>query len=274
MKLPALASWLVFAIALLLATSSISTAAERPAIRPAKTIRLFNGKDLTNFYTWSKVSKHEDPRGVFTVQNGNLRISGEDYGAITTKDSYRDYHLIVEWNWGERAFPPRQDKARDSGILVHAVGEDGAYNGIWMQSIEAQIIEGGTGDFILVNGAGRPSLTVESRIATNGEHYWQKGQPPVTKDKGRFDWYGRDPEWKDVMGFRGSKDLDKPVGEWNRLEVICDGDSITNIVNGVVVNYGTGASQTEGKIQVQSEGAEILFRRIELRPLDPKRQKP
>ena len=51
------------------------------------------------------------------------------------------------------------------------------------------------------------------------------------------------------------------------MEVICDGDTITNIVNGNVVNVGTKSSLTEGKIQFQSEGAEIFFRKIEVRPL-------
>jgi Domain of Unknown Function (DUF1080) len=49
--------------------------------------------------------------------------------------------------------------------------------------------------------------------------------------------------------------------------VICDGDTITNIVNGYVVNAGTRSSPTEGKILFQSEGAEIVFRTIEVRPL-------
>ena len=62
-------------------------------------------------------------------------------------------------------------------------------------------------------------------------------------------------------------DVEKPPGEWNRMEVICDGDTITNIVNGFVVNVGTRSSVTQGKILFQSEGAEILFRTIEVRPL-------
>ena len=43
--------------------------------------------------------------------------------------------------------------------------------------------------------------------------------------------------------------------------------SITNIVNGYVVNVGTKSSLTEGKILFQSEGAEIFFRKIEVHPL-------
>jgi len=61
--------------------------------------------------------------------------------------------------------------------------------------------------------------------------------------------------------------VEKPPGEWDRIEVICDGDTITNIVNGSVVNIGTRSSLTRGKLIFQSEGAEILFRKIEIRPL-------
>src|SRR5262249_26782573 len=84
---------------------------------------------------------------------------------------------------------------------------------------------------------------------------------------GRINWFDRDPEWTDVKGFRGKHDVEKLVGEWNRLECICAGDSITNILNGTVVNAGVNASLTKGKILFQSEGAEVLFRKIELLPL-------
>ena len=48
--------------------------------------------------------------------------------------------------------------------------------------------------------------------------------------------------------------------------MIADGDRVTNVVNGKVVNEGTRSSLTEGRILVQSEGAEIYFRRIDLEP--------
>ena len=113
----------------------------------------------------------------------------------------------------------------------------------------------------------KPSLTCETRVGPDGQLYFEKGGKPVTRDSGRFNWWGRDPSWKDVLGFRGNRDVEKPAGEWNRMEVICDGDSITNIVNGYVVNIGTKSSLTKGKILFQSEGAEIFFRKIEVRPL-------
>jgi len=235
--------------------------------QPTGPIILFNGQNLDNFYTYLKTSRYEDPKGVFRVVDGQLRISGEDWGGVTTRDAFRDYHLVVEWKWGGQTFEPRKQSTRDSGILVHGVGADGAAGGCWLESIEHQIIEGGCGDLILVAGANRPSLTAETRSEGN-QMYWQPGGTRVTRDQGRFNWYGRDPNWKDVLGFRGARDVEKPVGEWNRSEVICDGDTITNIVNGVVVNHATNSSHTSGKIQIQSEGAEILVRRVELRPVD------
>ena len=241
---------------------------EPKVVRPTKKVALFNGKNLDGWYVWLRENKLQDPNKVFSVQNGALRISGEEWGGVATRDAYRDYHLVVEWKWGGATHGTRKNAARDSGILVHGVGEDGAYSGIWLESVESQIIEGGTGDFILVGGKGQPSLTVETREGPNNQLYWEKGGKPVTRDRGRFNWFGRDPQWKDVLGFRGPQDVEKPVGEWNRQEVICDGDSITNIVNGVIVNHGTKSSHTVGKIQLQSEGAEILIRKVEIRPVN------
>ena len=235
-------------------------------IQPTKPIKLFNGKDLEGWYTWLRENKYEDPKKVFTVQDGMMRISGEEWGGIATKEQYRDYHLIVEWKWGKKTWAPRVKNARDSGILIHAVGEDGRYNNTWLESIESQIIEGGAGDIILVGGQNKPQLTVETKTLGK-EVYWQKGGKPVTKDAGRFNWWGRSPAWKDEIDFRGVEDVEKPVGEWNRQEVYADGDKVTCVVNGVVVIHGTNASHRAGKIQLQSEGAEILFRRVELRPI-------
>jgi len=240
------------------------------AIKPTARIKLFNGKDLTGWYTWLRDYRFEDPNKVFTVNDKMIRISGQDWGGLTTKQAYRDYHLIVEWRWSGKTWKPREDRARDSGILVHATGEDGAYNKTWLESIESQIIEGGVGDFIMVGGRNKPKLTADVRQGGPGderEFYWQKGGKPMTRDSGRFDWWGRDPDWEDKINFRGKQDVEKPMGKWNRQAVICYGDTITNIVNGKVVNYGYQSSHTSGKIQIQSEGAEILIRKIEIRPI-------
>ena len=242
-------------------------AKELPMVKTGPPILEFNGKDLAGFYTYTKKHGYADPDKVFTVHDGVIHVSGEDFGGFATGGVFRDYHLITEWKWGEKTWKPREKATRDSGILLHCVGPDGVAGGQWMESVECQIIEGGCGDFILVGGRGKPKMTVETRLGPDKQFYYQKGGEPITRDGGRFNWWGRDPNWKDVLGYRGPRDVDKPTGEWNRMEVICDGGTITNIVNGYVVNVGTNSSHTEGKIQFQSEGAELFFRKIEIRPL-------
>jgi hypothetical protein len=245
-----------------------SFARDVPNVRTGEPVLQFNGKDLSGFYTYLHDSKYKDTKGVFSVKDGMLNISGEEFGGLTTRDEYHDYVLIVEWKWGERTFGSRKRAARDSGLLLHCVGADGAAGGNWMESQECQIIEGGCGDFIMVSGKGnKPSLTCETRLGPDKQLYYEKGGKSETRDSSRFNWWGRDPRWKDVLGFRGARDVEKPVGEWNTMQVICDGDTITNIVNGNVVNVGTKSSLTKGKIIIQSEGAEIIFRKIEIRPL-------
>lgn len=267
---PRHACFLVLALAPILGAGDDDVPAfarERPDVRSGDPVLRFNGKDLTGFYTYTKDHQYEDPAHVFSVQDGELHISGEEFGGVITGGNFSNYHLIVEFKWGEKTHKPRDGKARDSGILLHCVGPDGAAGNGWMQSIECQIIEGGCGDLLMVGGKGRPSLTCEVRKGADGQPYYEKGAEAVTRDGGRFNWWGRDPGWKDVAGFRGRRDVEKLHGEWNRMEVICDGDTITNIVNGFVVNVGTRSSLTEGKILVQSEGAEIIVRTIEVRPL-------
>src|SRR5207245_2461814 len=99
---------------------------------------------------------------------------------------------VTEWAWGEKTWPPRENNARDSGILLHCVGEDGVKGGPWMESIECQIIEGGTGDIILVGGKKQPSLTVTAVQKEVGptekprkDFYFMKGAPPQPFTSGR-----------------------------------------------------------------------------------------
>jgi len=244
------------------------------------TLRLFNGKDLANFYTFLEKHRYEDPLRVFTVVKEDgapaIRVSGEEFGGLTTRAEFENYHLVVEFKWGTRTWGRRFNKAMDSGILLHCTGPDGNYAGFWMASVECQIIEGGCGDFLMLEAKdadGQPiksSLTVECEQSGN-EYWYRPGAPPLTRGEGRFNWYGRDPLWQDVKGFRGRRDVESPAGQWTRIEAICDGDKITNLVNGQVVNIATGSRLRKGKILFQSEGAEIFYRRIELAPLKSSR---
>lgn len=253
-----------------LLSGSLTRAAE--PIAPTGVINLLDGKDLSgHFYTWLQDTKREDPRGVFKLEDGVLHISGDGLGCLTTNDDYRDYHLVAEFRWGPRTWHGRTEKTKDSGILVHSFGADGAYNGIWMRSIEAQVIQGGCGDFIVVAGGGpnaqELAISAEVKQDRDGEWVWHPGGEKREFPRGRVNWFGRDPDWKDVVNFRGKDDVESPGEEWTRMDVICDGATITNVVNGTTVNKAFDVRPTAGKIQIQTELAEIYFRRLELWPI-------
>lgn len=181
-------------------------------VTPARKIALFSGRDLDGWYTWVRDDGLKDPSGVFTVANGILRISGEKWGGIATKQGFRDYHLVVEWRWGTKTWGARETKARDSGILIHGVGEDGAVSGVWLESIESQIIEGGSGDTLFVAGKAKPTGSAKLR-ELGKEIYWDPNGAATNKITRRVDWWGRSPEWKDELNFRGPQDVEKPVGQ-------------------------------------------------------------
>jgi len=257
-------------------------ASAQPATAPTGVVHLFDGKTFGGFYPWLVDTHREDPLRVFTVVDQvdgapAVRISGERWGGLVSRESYRDYRLIVEFRWGLATWAQRKNAARDSGVLVHAQGADGNtgrdFNGAWMRSVEAQIIEGGVGDFILVAGFEKDGTRLTPRMAAkagtdrDGEPVYDPKAEPRDFASGRINWYGRDVDWKDTLGFRGRDDVESPYGQWTRMEVLADGDRVTVVVNGKVVNEGVRSSLTEGKILIQSEGAEIYFRRIDLEPM-------
>jgi hypothetical protein len=255
----------------------LSIAAADEAVFPTdNVIRLFDGQTLGDCYTWLKDTKREDPRQVFRVTDGLLHVTGDGLGGILTNKRYRDYHLVLEFKWGKRTWHDRENAARDSGLLIHSNGIDGGYNGNWMPAIEVQIIEGGVGDIVPVPGRdehGRPvviAYTCSVGHDRDGEVVWDANGTRETFRRGnlkRVNWYGRDPDWADVKGFRGLHDQDSPLREWTRLDVMCDGGHVAIFVNGTKVNEAFDVSPREGRLQLQSELAEIHYRRWELWPL-------
>ncbi|MBI3119577.1 MAG: DUF1080 domain-containing protein [Candidatus Hydrogenedentes bacterium] len=232
-------------------------------------VSLFNGKDLEGWYTFIKDrGRDTDPKGVFGVKDGMIHITGEEWGCITTNEEFENFRLVVEFKWGEKTWANREKAARDSGVLIHSVGEDGGYSGIWMHSIECQVIEGGTGDFIVV-GDDTDKFFVTCPVAPEMQgtsHVFAPEGNPATITTGRINWWGRDPAWTDIKGFRGAKDVEKPAGEWNVYEIIADAKTITVNLNGVLVNRALDCAPARGRIQIQSEGAELFVRKVELAP--------
>lgn len=238
-----------------------------------KTVKLFNGENLDGWYTYIKGrGKNSDPKKVFTVSDGMVRISGEEFGCITTENEYENYKISLEYKWGDKTYGNREFKARDSGLLIHSVGEDGSFGGVWMESIECNIVEGGTGDFwVVCQRPDRYFITVPcaEKRHPDGRLIFENGGAEQTISIKSVSRLMRDPNWMDVKGFRGANDdVENPVGEWNKVECIAKGGHIEVYVNGRLVNIASNSSLTKGKIQLQSEGAEIFYRNIYLTKLD------
>jgi hypothetical protein len=256
--------------------------AAEPAISPDRVIPLFGRDrlDLSAFDVWFAGGHTTDPDRVITVAERvddapALRVSGERWGGFLTKQSFRDYRLTFEFRWGLVTWGDRRDKARDSGVLLHCSGRLGNYNDTftapWLRSVEYNIIEGGTGDIILVRGfeqtGGKAiSPTLVAPVVEGTRIYSPTGKStPIPS--GRVYWTHRDPKWKDEIGFRGAKDVERPVGQWNTCEIECRGGAVNFFLNGQLVNGASDGDHREGRIFFQSEGAEIYFRDILLHPL-------
>jgi hypothetical protein len=246
------------------------------SIPPA--VELFNGHDLTGFSTWLVDTHHQDPRQVFTVTQGMIRISGDGLGYLGTRDSFEDYRLRVEFKWGARNthWNDRIGRARDSGIFLHATGPDGNSHdgdGAFMAAIECNLFQGATGDFLLIRGndaQGRliaPRLTARVAAEADADGWWfwdADGQPRTIETWGRVNWFGKSRAWRDELDFRGPHDLERPYGEWNTVECVADGDRIVIRVNGVVANAAYEVRPRRGRILLQCEGSELFIRRLTL----------
>lgn len=217
--------------------------------------RLFNGRDLSGWIPELEGRRPgEDPNGVFAVKGGVLRVSGDETGGIVSERSFRDYRLTVEYRWVGESAQSRRGMAADSGVLYHSQGEPFAWNGLWMRSFECNILRGRTGDFIIVSNKGAPirySASVEGR--------------EFVDEANLSNWFRR-KDWKNA---EDTPDVppERPYGEWNALEIVCDGGRAEHWLNGILVFEADRLAPREGRIQIQSEGHPVEFRKIDLRPI-------
>jgi peroxiredoxin len=205
-------------------------------------------------------------QSVFSVSDTDgkpvLRITGEIYGCLSTKQSFANYHFIAQFKWGDKKWEPRLTELKDSGILYHSRGKFGVeYWKSWALSQEFQVIEHGLGEYW-------SQSTSAFDIRVN----------PKKPGEEAPRWDSKAP-W---MAFGGSNnhalagsDQDKP-GQWNTLELVCIMDNCVHIVNGKVVmalanaRYKVGDTvlpMTGGTLQIQSEAAEVFYRDIAIRSL-------
>jgi hypothetical protein len=252
------AFWRVRAVCVVMVMSAVAVLGSAQSTvsipRHGKLKALFNGKNLSGFDTFlEKHGANNDPDKVFQAENGVLHISGAEFGGIVTKKEYGNYYLRAEFKWGEKMYAPRLGKARDSGIQFHITGP----LEVWPRMMEFQVSEGNTGDLWLIKG---PALEVD------GKRYQSTAESGPDQYI-RLPRIGRGP-LQNVTGFRQpAGEVENAQGEWNVLELVADHDRVVLYVNGKLVNQGTNSNTTHGKIDFESEGAEVYFRHMALASL-------
>jgi len=107
---------------------------------------------------------------------------------------------------------------------------------LWPKGIQFQIKEGATGDFVLLQDV---TLQINGKTTVPG---------------------------RSVVAAR-FEDAAKPVGEWNTIIITSVNGRVKQELNGKLVNEGTEASVSEGRILLQYEGYPIDFRKVVIKKL-------
>ncbi|MDE1148046.1 MAG: DUF1080 domain-containing protein [Azospirillaceae bacterium] len=249
-------------------------------------ISLFNGHDLSDWDGWlgypdpartylpvpgqAPVGADKDALArIFSVAMADgepaIHVDGRVWGGIVNRGDHGNYHLRLEYKWGTARYAPRQDLPPNNGLLYHSHGAPGGVYGTWMASVEFEIMGGSVGMVVPV-GSAVTAVTEVGRDPTlidPQRRYMLGGRPIIV----------RPPAWN----VEAASDAERPVGEWNVLDLYVLGDRAIHAVNGVPVMVlhdlrawvGDRSSSplTHGHIQLQSEGAETWFRHITLEPI-------
>lgn len=235
-------SWFVVLLVGVLCATQL-TAAEKKGKRQGKgrpPIVLFDGTSLEAwaFHLVDPAKKLED---VWSIQDGVLVCKGEPLGYLVTKQAFENFRLTLEWRWAPGKEPG------NSGVLLRAADEP---IGFMPKCVEAQLKHGSAGDI----------------WGFRGFH--------VQGPKERFRQVKNHEALGDFDGVGASKNAEKEAGQWNQYEIVLKGDTMVVSVNGEVVNEASGCDVVAGKIGLQSEGGEIHFRNIQIRPLREGAAKP
>ncbi len=219
------------------------------------------------------IGLNKDTKQVFAMidEQGTpvLRITGEIYGAAATKKEYANYHLRAQYKWGDRKWEPRLDEPKDSGLLYHSTGPFGVdYWHSWMQAQEFQIIEEATGEYWTIAKA---QVDIPAVKPAGSKFYQYKKGAPWLSFAADSERYGAVDNYCQVAQNVEIKN------DWNQIELVCFADRCVHIWNGQVVLAVKNSRHvvddkvvplTKGKLQLQSEAAEVFFKNVEIRSID------
>ena len=222
-----------------LASEAIANALQKGELTDTAEGSLFNRKDLTGWHVdVPHLDKNPEAKPTFVVRDGMLVSLGNPQGHLITDREYENFRLEVEYRFAA--------KPGNCGVLVNASDPRALYK-MFPKSIEVQKNHTHAGDFWCIV----EDITVPDMVKRRGA----KEKWGITEGKARR-----------ILNLTDGSE--KPVGEWNRLDIECLGDQIKVWVNGDLVNHGTGCTASKGQIALQAEGSEVEFRKLELSTID------
>ena len=247
---------------------------------------LFNGKDLDGWVSARELAGEKTPvkvdakTGVMHVYQGEEANSEQVTDCLNTEKEYSHFILKMEYKWLEKRFAPRTNWDRDAGLLFHVHGD---LKKIWPLCLEMQIGESPgdkphareekgrfhSGD-LFVLGEDLRVDTHREKGEANMRDYWK----PESKG-------GKLVNWRHCptrLGKEVPKAFDDPEKGWNEMEIRVHGaKKATFILNGEVVLELTNFTQVnekgervpleKGRIGLQAEWAEVLYRNIRIKEL-------
>jgi hypothetical protein len=204
----------------------------------SQTKSLFNGKDLKGWHIdVPQMDNNPAARNPFIIRDGMFVSLGSPGGHLITDKVYKDYRLEVQYRFA--------GKPGNCGVLVHASTSRALYD-MFPKSIEVQMEHTMAGDF----------WCIQEDIKV----------PEMEKRRGPQERWGVNGD-KLRRIRRTAPDVEKPVGEWNKMVIECLGNEVKVWVNDIFVNHGFDATVSSGNIALQAEGSEVEFRKVELSPI-------
>jgi len=204
-----------------------------------KKTSLFNGKDLSGWHADVPMKDSlSDAPASFVVRNGLLVSMGEPRGHLVTDEVFENYHLETEYRFA--------GKPGNCGVLVHASTLRFLYK-MFPKSIEVQMEHQNAGDFWVIG----EDITV----------------PDMEKYRGpKAHWGTIEGKARQILNLTDNSE--NTLNEWNLMVIECLDNRIKVWVNDDLVNYGYDATVQKGQIAIQAEGAEVEFKKIELRQIN------
>lgn len=206
--------------------------ADEPDAPALEFVDLFNGENLDG---WVDVNTSPE---TWSVKDGLLVCTGQPIGVMRSEKQYENFILVIEWR--------HMEAGGNSGVFLWS---DAKPQGRLPKGMEVQMLELEF-PYVHPNKDGTP----RHLGYVSGELFGAGGLKAIPQNP------------------RGTRSMShemrcKGKGEWNQYVVVAVDGTVKLSINGKFVNSIRDADLRKGYLCLESEGAEIHFRKIQLMEL-------